>query len=262
MVGFLIVGSGLRGMVLFYFYQIGSMATKFQKSIKETRDSTCIGHSARGAKQVLAVSVTAVTLSLLHVMYCGKEQAIVFHTVSSTDNSDNSSLASSLTCAVLAHHATSLADTLASELGLLAKHQPRLITQPWRSVPAGTNGGITVSGTFWSIVGGAIIGALYVAMDWLSGIAPLNTTRMILYGACTGLIGSLLDSLLGALVQSSYYDRDTKLIYHANSDNLPKSAECISGINILTNEQVNFVSAFMTAMLGGWVIGPLLFAVE
>lgn len=251
-VGFLIVGSGLRGMVLFFFYQIGSAATKYKKSTKEKRDATCLGHVARGAVQVLAVSITPVTLSLLHVLYCGSERPMDF---------DNSYLASWFTCAILSHHATSLADTLASELGILSSETPILITQPWRRVPPGTNGGVTFLGTFVSFVGGAIIGLLTVAMDYLSGISPLNALSMIILGGCAGLVGSLMDSLLGATLQSSLYDKERKLIYHANSDNLPASpVECISGVNLLTNEQVNFVSSLVTAFLSASLIAPWTFS--
>lgn len=248
-VGFLIVATGLRGFVLLFFYQIGSAATKYKKSIKEQRDATIAGHAARGPTQVLAVSITPVALSLLHVIYCGPEQAIDFH---------SSQLASCLTCSILSHHATGLADTLASELGILSSEIPILITQPWRRVPAGTNGGITMMGTVVSLVGGAIIGLLTVAMDFLSGIPPLNVLPMIVLGASTGLIGSLLDSLIGATLQSSLYDEERKLVYHANSDNLPPTTT-ISGVNLLTNEQVNFVSSVISGLLGGWVLGPWIF---
>jgi uncharacterized protein (TIGR00297 family) len=255
-VGFLLVSTGLRGMNLLFFYQIGTMATRFKKSIKEQRDATLAGdHAARGATQVLCVSLTAVVLSLLHAIWLGAERPVSFL----KDDSDHAYWASSLTCAVLAHHATCLADTMASELGILSTQTPILITQPWRQVPAGTNGGITALGTFWSIAGGVIIGLLTVAMDWCSGLSPLNTMPMIVFGGTMGLVGSMLDSLLGATLQSSYYDKDQKLIYHANSDNLPKSAQCISGINVLTNEQVNFLSALIAALLGGFVIAPLVF---
>jgi uncharacterized protein (TIGR00297 family) len=256
-VGFLIVGSGLRGMVLFFFYQLGSFATKYKHAIKERKDATLAHSSARGALQVLAVSVTPVILSLLHVIWCGAEQPIVFD----YDNQGSrQNIAASLTCAILAHHATSMGDTMASELGIISQETPILITQPWRRVPPGTNGGITLLGTFWSFVGGAAIGALTVLMDVVSGIfVASNILPMVTLGAVSGLFGSLADSILGATLQSSLYDADKKLIYHANSDNMPSSLERISGTNLMTNEQVNFVSSAMTAFLGGWIMGPWIF---
>jgi uncharacterized membrane protein len=58
---------------------------------------------------------------------------------------------------LIAHHSTNLADTLASELGMLSKGNPILITSG-KSVPRGTNGGVTFLGTVLSILGGVIIG--------------------------------------------------------------------------------------------------------
>jgi uncharacterized protein (TIGR00297 family) len=253
-VGFILVSTGLRGMNLLFFYQIGTMATRFKKSIKEKRDATiAVDHSARGATQVLCVSFTTVILSLMHVFWIGRERPVLF----SVD--DDNSLASSLTCAIVAHHATCLADTLASELGILSSQTPVLITRPWKRVPPGTNGGITTIGTLWSVTGGATIGLLTVLMDWCSGLSPLNMTSMVFYGGIMGFVGSMVDSFLGAVLQSSFYDKDQKLIYHANSKDLPKTAQLVSGINLLSNEQVNFLSALAAALLGGYAIAPFIF---
>lgn len=256
-VGFLSIWTGLRGFNLLIFYQIGTTATKYKKDYKMKVDGTIAtsGSQARGPTQVLACSLIAVILGLIHGVLCGKEGSIDFVPDSS---SQSTTLASSLTCGIVAHHATCLADTLASELGILSKSQPVLITQPWRRVPSGTNGGITVVGLFWSIVGGLIIGLSTLLLDYLAGITPLNAVSMLGFSSTCGLVGSLFDSLLGATIQQTYYDPDSKLVYQ-EEDKKPSSAKLLIGINALTNEQVNFVSVALATVIGGWYLGPMFF---
>ena len=190
-------------------------------------------------------------------------QSIVFanptppRTASSPPDFSESPLASSLSCAVLAHHATCLADTLASELGMLARQKPILITAPWRQVPPGTNGGITFSGTLWSAAGGAAMGIGTVMIDAVSGIKvyPIKT---VMYGLLCGLLGSSIDSFLGATLQVTYYDEDKRLVY-SRKDQAPSSAKLISGIDFLSNAGVNFVSVMATTALGGMFIGQIIY---
>ena len=255
-VGFLLVATGLRGFVLFGFYQLGSMATRYKAAYKATVDATVSHASERGAVQVLCVSIVAVALSLQHAWQHGAERAIDF-----TTEPDASQLAT----AILAHHAVSLADTLASELGMVSSRgngYPRLVTQPWRSVPVGTNGGVTLTGTLWSIVGGVLVGLLTVAMDALSGISPLQAVPVAIYGGICGFVGSLIDSILGATVQATYYDDENKLVYHHNDHDRPASAKRLCGKPILTNAQVNLVSVACTAVVGGWFIAPWFFSLS
>lgn len=69
--------------------------------------------------------------------------------------------ASWLGIAVLGALSCANGDTWASELGtVVGCFQPRLITT-WRKVPVGTNGGVTVGGLFFSLIGGLVIGFSY-----------------------------------------------------------------------------------------------------
>jgi uncharacterized protein (TIGR00297 family) len=250
-VGFLLICTGLRGFNLLVFYLIATKATKFKKGIKEKIDGSLSnsGSIARGPSQVLACSLLAVILSLIHGIYFGEEKPIDF---------GNQSLPSKLACGIVAHHATCLSDTLASELGILARSSPVLVTQPWKKVPPGTNGGITLMGCFWSAMGGFLIGLSTVMLDSISGILPIHAIQMIAFSTCCGLVGSLVDSILGATIQQSYWDPETKLVYQSN-DEKPKSSKLVAGMNLLTNEQVNLVSVGITTFFGGWVLGPLFF---
>ena len=123
------------------------------------------------------------------------------------------------------------ADTFSSELGILSKTKPRLLTSwTFRQVPPGTNGGVTAWGTLAGFAGAFII-ALTSAI--LIPFCSVDTTfRGKVFGNKSGLeggsgwgwqerilwviaitiwggIGSLLDSALGGWLQASVVDGRT-----------------------------------------------------
>jgi uncharacterized membrane protein len=105
------------------------------------------------------------------------------------------------------NYAAVAADTFSSELGILSKSKPRLITAPWRIVPPGTNGGVTATGLGAGLLGAFILSAtstLFVPFckDWSFSQKTAYTLALTV----AGFGGTLLDSLLGALVQASVID--------------------------------------------------------
>eukprot|EP01043_Picozoa_sp_COSAG02_P027313 COSAG02_NODE_1605_length_11721_cov_163.467475_1_plen_402_part_00 len=88
----------------------------------------------------------------------------------------------------LCYLAACAGDTLASEFGSLASARPLLVTT-LRPVAAGQDGAISLAGTIASLVGGALVGAC------------AGTPAGLLQGIVAGGAGSLLDSVLGALLQ-------------------------------------------------------------
>jgi uncharacterized protein (TIGR00297 family) len=91
------------------------------------------------------------------------------------------------------------ADTWATELGVLSKSAPRLVTSG-RQVERGTSGGVSLLGTL-AAAGGAGLIAL-TALLFQPVEAGLSWLIAILLG---GLAGSYFDSLLGASVQAIYH---------------------------------------------------------
>jgi len=89
------------------------------------------------------------------------------------------------------------ADTWATELGVLNPTSPIMITDLRKRVEKGTSGGISLLGTFASLLGAFVIAlpAACFTDNW--SLLPIITLA--------GLCGSLFDSLLGATVQAMYY---------------------------------------------------------
>lgn len=146
--------------------------------------------------------------------------------------------------------ACACADTWATEIGGLARQQPRLITT-FRKVAAGTSGAVSWLGT-----GAALAGAL-----WIAGLAWLwqsDTVVLWLWVAFCGWCGALLDSWLGATFQAQFYcphcDQQTEQnpTHHCGTP-----VQFRHGWHWLQNDAVNFLAALgaMGLMaLGVWLV--------
>lgn len=95
------------------------------------------------------------------------------------------------------------ADTWATELGVLSGINPRLITTG-RAVQAGSSGAVSPAGLLSATAGAGLI-AFLAALPWVDVPHPLTALQVILLVTCAGLTGSLVDSLLGATLQSIYF---------------------------------------------------------
>ena len=112
-----------------------------------------------------------------------------------------------LTLQLRRNYAAVASDTFSSELGILSKNKPRLITAPWRVVPPGTNGGVTLTGLLAGLFGALIIAVTSTALlpfcqSWTVQSKLQYTFGVTLAGFC----GTLLDSYLGAVLQASVVD--------------------------------------------------------
>ena len=130
------------------------------------------------------------------------------------------------------------ADTWATELGVLNPTFPYLITDLRKSVEKGTSGGVSLWGTFASLLGASVV-ALPAALftgNWL--LFPLISLA--------GLGGSLFDSLVGATVQAMYYcPADKKETEKHPLHTCGTETVHVRGWEWLNNDWVNFAcSAF------------------
>lgn len=161
----------------------------------------------------------------------------------------NNYYASLLGISVMASFACVNGDTWASELGILSRSDPVLITDLSKKVPRGTNGGVSQWGLFVSFAGGLFIGLFYyfgtlifIDRDLLIDSPPQYP--IILLGGIAGFFGSLVDSLLGATLQFSGQTPEGFIV-----EEIEEKVIKISGRKILNNHSVNLLSSLFTAIV-------------
>jgi uncharacterized protein (TIGR00297 family) len=133
------------------------------------------------------------------------------------------------------------ADTWSTELGVLARHWPRMITNGQRVEP-GTSGAITLEGT-----AAALGGAMTIGIITGIGGGGFRFGSLVVIG---GFMGAVVDSVLGASVQAIYYcpvcDKQTE---HHPYHSCNTATRYDRGWRWLSNDGVNFVASLVGAML-------------
>lgn len=267
-VGFISFAASWRfGLILILFYYTSSKLTKVKENLKATLEDNYIAGGNRGAVQVLACSLLGTILCMIYFYFAGEDSHINFGDTSSPlincvfFSMRREIAAAYLSSMYIAHYSCAAADTWASEIGILSISKPRLVTSLFlREVPHGTNGGMTVLGTVASMAGGAFIGAIFWILNFALGAQPLNNHSqypMVFVGLILGFFGSLIDSVLGATVQATYYSSERKCIIK-NPYTSKDKVDHICGMNILSNEAVNLFSILLTMIISLW-ISPAVF---
>ena len=139
---------------------------------------------------------------------------------------------------VTATLAAAAADTWATSIGTRSLVLPRL---PWsgRSVPVGSNGGMTLLGT----AGGAV-GALLVAG---TGAIAADMPLLLPVGTLIGFFGMIADSMLGALFQGRYHCPACDAASEWRVHRCGAATTREGGMAWLNNDGVNFIA---TALAG------------
>ena len=159
---------------------------------RKLRLGTAEKREGRNASQVLANLGIATACAALHIL-----------------NPDNTVFLLALTAAL----SEAAADTVSSEVGQAFSEKARLITD-WTSVPAGTNGAVSLTGTWAGIAAAAIVTSVCV----FSGLLPWRWLAISLGAA---ILGMFADSFLGAWLERR---------------------------GVLNNDSVNFLSTAVAAL--------------
>ena len=110
------------------------------------------------------------------------------------------------------------ADTVSSEVGQALGEKPRLITS-WKTVPAGTNGAVSLMGTLAGVAAAGIVSSVC----FLGGLVPVHG---LLVSVGSAVFGMVVDSFLGAVLERR---------------------------GLLNNDSVNFLSTLVSAVASFWL---------
>jgi uncharacterized protein (TIGR00297 family) len=143
--------------------------------------------------------------------------------------------------------AAATADTWATELGTFSKRAPVSILT-FKKVEMGTSGGISFIGTF-----GAFIGSLSVVMlgwaMWSWRQVDLLSWQQVSIIILAGLLGSVVDSILGATIQAQYRcpqcGKITEKRNHCDISGIP----LVRGYETINNDRVNFLCTLSGGLL-------------
>lgn len=246
------------GITLVVCFFATSYSTRYKKKIKSGYESETDNINSEGGRtwvQVISnVGFPSLMILLKLEFYSSGELFINFESTLADYWS------SWFLIAALGGMSSALGDTLSSELGPLSSEEPILIINPAKIVPKGTNGGVTIAGLLAASLGGVLIGvAAFLAQSIFLGVAT-SQWPIILFCTYAGLIGSVIDSVLGATLQYSGYDHLKKRIV-SETNNTSNYVEHISGLGVLNNHEVNLISVATTSLLVAF-LGSLLWPSE
>lgn len=152
----ILFSQNLRWVLIFFmFFIIGTLATKYGKKKK---------HEMRTLKNVVSNGLVSVIMAFLGNVY-----------------------------AFVGSLSTAVGDTVSSEIGVLSKEKPRLITN-LKKVKPGTDGGVTLFGTLAGLCASFV---LSISAYFILFPSP----NIILIGTVSGFFGNILDSIIGALFE-------------------------------------------------------------
>jgi uncharacterized protein (TIGR00297 family) len=191
-VGTLVLGFGGWGFatLLGIFFLTSSLLTQWKSAAKTPAGADARAGTARTAGQVLANGAVPAALAVVWAL------------------THAAAVAGALTAAI----AAATADTWATEIGLLSRRPPRLITT-WRKVRPGASGGVTLLGTAAAVAGAGVIAI---------GARMVDVPIWIPWA--TGTAAMAVDSLLGATFEGRWRG--------------------------VTNDTVNFVATLLAAAGG------------
>lgn len=168
-----LAGAGVAGLgLLLFFFVSSSLLTGFHAAAKRAVAVARADRTGRSAGQVLANGGVAAAAALLGL----------------------AGWAAPAQLALVGSLAAATADTWATEIGTAGRWPTRRIVG-WRRVSPGTSGGVSLPGSLAAVAGASLCGVC--AALWFEG----PSGPLLRAGLCGGVLGTLSDSILGAVLE-------------------------------------------------------------
>ncbi len=139
----------------------------------------------------------------------------------------------------VASMAAATADTWASEIGGHRVKGKTWLVPSFKVVKPGTDGGISIIGTLASLLGAIFIGVIF----WLT-YNEVTIFQFILI-AISGMLGSLIDSLLGSKIQGSELKKGFKKFFTKHTNKIGNNT-----VNWLASGSASFVALIAVLFAG------------
>lgn len=203
--------------LLLAFFVGGIITDKIKKQRKKAGQNSKKKSECRNHIQVLANSLPAVVCSVIY-FFTGERALLV---------------------AFVAAFCEALADTSASGVGALspAAFDPFRM----RKCKVGLSGGMSVIGTFASLVGSVIIALIALALGGINFVEAV-------IAAFAGFMGGIFDSFLGSLLQAKYKCAICGEVVEKR-EHCSSETQKISGFSFVTNDLVNLQGTLFAAVL-------------
>lgn len=223
------VGGWEWGILLVVFFVSSSALSHFKASLKESLAEKFSKGSRRDLGQTLANGGAGALFAVANFLWPHPVWWAAFVGAMATVN----------------------ADTWATELGVLSKDRPKLITTG-KEVEVGTSGGVTVLGSQAALGGAALIGVVAALFHFLVSNNIGQAIALANIAAIMGVGSSLIDSGLGATLQAIYYcdhcgkETERHPMHTCDSHSRTRHRR---GWRWLDNDWVNFLSSLAGAAL-------------
>lgn len=195
---------------------VGKKSEKITKEINKKS-------GARGVSQVLVNASAAIIALILKAILKGDEWVVVY-AVALTE------------C---------LADSLASDVGVLSKNDPIDLCR-FKRIKRGLSGGVSLLGTL-AALGGCVFMSLFTIIFF--GLVPKYFLSVLLIP----MLGVTVDSILGSLLQAKFTckvcGKLTEKPVHCDTQ-----CELTGGVRFMTNNAVNLISNLVTAAVAVLVL--------